>query len=225
MIARLSGFEQLAAAYVAGRAATSFNPDQVKAARPGARLATALAAWEVQAHRTLAANPDPADLVRVARMQALITSSTSVLIEAAARKGHIDGDLLERLMPALEADHVAWSRLAKRWGELTSPASRTDPALVAAASEARAAIAATAANQNGWTTPCHRRHQPGCRRGRSTRPQRYDAISQARSSCVSRTLSRVPSDHSLAKAGAKRAKQVNWASTPVCLKPRPRIRF
>jgi hypothetical protein len=56
-------------------------------------------------------------------------------------------------MPALEADQVAWSRLAKRWGELTSPASHTAPALVAAASEIRAAIAVTAANQNGWATP------------------------------------------------------------------------
>ena len=43
--------------------------------------------------------------------------------------------------------------MAKRWGELTSPASRTDPRLVAAASEVRAAIAATATNRNGWATP------------------------------------------------------------------------
>jgi hypothetical protein len=45
-----------------------------------------LAAWEVEAHRTLAANPNPADLVRVARVQALITSTTTTLTEAAARK-------------------------------------------------------------------------------------------------------------------------------------------
>jgi hypothetical protein len=43
--------------------------------------------------------------------------------------------------------------LAKRWGELTSPASRTDPALVTAASELRAAIATTATNQTGWAIP------------------------------------------------------------------------
>jgi hypothetical protein len=43
--------------------------------------------------------------------------------------------------------------LAKRWGELTSPSDGTDPALVAAASEVRAAIAASATNQNGWATP------------------------------------------------------------------------
>ena len=150
MIARFSGFEQFSAAYVA---ATSANPDQAKAAAPGARLAAALAGWEVQAHRTLAAKPDPADLVRVARVQALITSTAGIMTEAAAKKGYIDSDVLQRLVPALEADQIAWSRLAKRWGELTSPASRTDPALVARASELRAAIATTATNQTGWATP------------------------------------------------------------------------
>ncbi len=152
MIARFDGFEQLAGAYLFGLPATSANPDQVRQAAP-TRLETALAAWEVQAHRTLANNPDPADLVRVARVQALITSTTSVLTEAAARKGQIDGHVLQRLAPALEANQVAWSRAAKRWGELTNPASRTDIGLVAAASEVRAAIAAAATNPTGWATP------------------------------------------------------------------------
>ena len=56
-------------------------------------------------------------------------------------------------MPALEANQVAWSRAAKRWGELTNPTSRTDPALVGAAREVRAAIAAAATNPTGWATP------------------------------------------------------------------------
>jgi hypothetical protein len=152
MIARFDGFEHLAAAaYLAEETPSSTNPEQ--AATPTRRLETALAAWEVQAHRTLSASPDPADLVRVARVQALITSTTGILTEAAARKGHIDVDLIQRLAPSLEASQMAWSRMAKRWGELTSPASRTDPALVGAASEVRAAIAATATNQAGWATP------------------------------------------------------------------------
>ncbi len=152
MIARFDGFEQLAGAYLFGLP-RSANADQVREAAPATRLKTALAAWEVQAHRTLANNPDPADLVRVARVQALITSTTGILIEAAARKGHIDNDIVQRLAPALGANQVAWSRAAKRWGELTSPASRTDPALVGAASEVRAAIAAAATNPTGWATP------------------------------------------------------------------------
>ena len=153
MIARFDGFEQLAGAYLFGLPPTSANPDQVRQAAPATRLKTALAAWEVQAQRTLANDPDPADLVRVARVQALITSTAGVLTEAAARKGHIDNDIMQRLAPALEANQVAWSRAAKRWGELTTPASRTDPALVAAASEVRAAIAAAATNPTGWATP------------------------------------------------------------------------
>jgi hypothetical protein len=153
MIARFSGFEQLAAAYMFGQPLPSADPGQLRAASPAARLETALAAWAVQAHRTLAANPDPADLVRIARVQALITSTTSVISEAAATRGHIGDDVMQRLGPALEASQVAWSRSAKRWGELTNPASRTDPALVGAASELRSAIAATATSQGGWATP------------------------------------------------------------------------
>jgi hypothetical protein len=152
MIARFDGFEQLAGAYLFGLPPTSANPEQVREAAPATRLETALAGWEVQAHRTLANNPGPADLVRVARVQALITSTNGVLTEAAARKRHIDNDIMRRLAPALEANQVAWSRAAKRWGELTHPASRTDPALVGAASEVRAAIAAAATNSTGWAT-------------------------------------------------------------------------
>jgi hypothetical protein len=153
MIARFDGFEQLAGAYLFGLPATSVNPDQLRQAAPATRLETALAVWEVQAYRSLANHPDPAHLVRVARVQALITSTTSVLTEAAAAKGHIDNDIMQRLAPALEANQVAWSRAAKRWGELTNPASRTDPSLVGAASEVRAAIVAAATNPTGWATP------------------------------------------------------------------------
>jgi hypothetical protein len=152
IIARFDGFEQLAAAYLFGTPRTSANPGQVSVAAAATRLETALAVWEVQAHRTLANGPDSADLVRVARIQAIIAATTGILTGAAASKGHIDGELLRRLAPALEANQVAWHRTAKRWGELTSPASRTDPSLVGAASEIRAAIATIATNQTGWAT-------------------------------------------------------------------------
>jgi hypothetical protein len=152
MIARLGGFEQLAAAYMFGQPLPSRDPG-LRAAAPATRLQIALAAWEVQAHRTLAASPESADLVRVARVQALIASTTGIVTEAVATTGHIDRDLLQRLAPTLEANQVAWSRLAKCWSELASPTSRTDPGLVAAAGEVRAAIPAIATNQSGWATP------------------------------------------------------------------------
>jgi hypothetical protein len=58
MIARFDGFEQLAGAYLFGLPATSAKPDQVCQAAPATRLETALATWEVQAHRTLANHPE-----------------------------------------------------------------------------------------------------------------------------------------------------------------------
>ena len=82
MIARFDGFEQLTAAYLAGQPPTAANPAEVSASAPAKRLETALGAWQVQVHRTLAGNPDPADLVRVARVQALICSTTGILTES-----------------------------------------------------------------------------------------------------------------------------------------------
>jgi len=64
MLARFSGFEQLTADYVVGRAAASANPDQVKAAAPGTRLAAALAAWEFR--RTAPWPPTRTRLIRFA---------------------------------------------------------------------------------------------------------------------------------------------------------------
>jgi hypothetical protein len=76
-----------------------------------------------------------------------------VVSEAAARRGEIDAAVVDRLTPALENAQLAWSRSARRWAELTTPASRTDPALVEAAGQLRAAIAAAVGNQTGWATP------------------------------------------------------------------------
>ena len=56
MIARVSGFEQLAAHTCSG-SHRSADPGLWRAGGTATRLETALAAWEVQAHRTLAANP------------------------------------------------------------------------------------------------------------------------------------------------------------------------
>jgi hypothetical protein len=143
MIARLGGFEQLAAAYMFGQRLPSESPGQLRAAAPATRLQTALAVWEVQAHRTLAANPDSADLVRVARVQALITSATSIITEAAATTGNIERDLIQRLAPTLEANQVAWSRLAQTLGRTHRPSQSHRPALVAAAGEVHEAAART----------------------------------------------------------------------------------
>jgi hypothetical protein len=153
MIARFDSIEQLAAGSMAARRINAADQPATGRQRPAMRLEAALAAWEIQTHRTLANQPDPADLVRVARVQALIVTTTVVVSEAAARRGEIDAGVSDRPIPALENAQLAWSRSARRWAELTTPASRTDPALVEAASQLRPAIGATVANQTGWATP------------------------------------------------------------------------
>ena len=153
MIARFDAVEQLAAGFLAVQRFDAADQPATGRGRPAMRLEAALAAWELQAHRTLANQPGAADLVRVARVQALLTTTTVVVSEAAAGRGEIDAGVIDRVTPALESVQLAWSRSARRWAELTTPASRTDPALVEAASQLRAAIRAAAANQTSWATP------------------------------------------------------------------------
>ena len=154
MRARFDVIEQLATGHVAPHQEHARQPLPADPGRPATtRLEAALAVWDVQAHRTLARQPDPADLVRVARVQALIATTAGIIIQAAVRRGELDPRLLERLTPALEAAQLGWARTARRWGELTNPASRTDPALTDAAAELRAVIAAATANRTGWAAP------------------------------------------------------------------------
>jgi len=153
MINRLDVFEQLAAGYVAAHPVTLASFGTVAAAPRATRLQSALAGWDVQLHRTLAANPDSLDMVRIARVQAVIATVAGIVTEAAATKGTLDRGLAEQLAPGLEDMQLAWTRAAKRWAELNGPACRTDPALTRAAGEVRAALAATASTQMGWATP------------------------------------------------------------------------
>jgi hypothetical protein len=154
MASRFEVFEQLAAGYVAAYPVTPSVLGEVRPTPRPSRLQSTLTVWEIQAHRTLATDPDAADLVRIGRVQALIAGAAAVVTEAAGQKSEIDPEMVDRVTATLDASQVAWSRLAKRWGELTSPDSRRpDPALTRAAGEVRAAVAATASTPTGWATP------------------------------------------------------------------------
>jgi hypothetical protein len=76
-----------------------------------------------------------------------------VVTEAAAEKTEIDPEMVQRVTVTLDAAQVAWSRFARRWGELSNPDSRSDPVLAGAAKEVRAAIRATFCSATGWATP------------------------------------------------------------------------
>jgi hypothetical protein len=123
MIVRFDAIEQLATGSLAARRINPADEPATGPGRPATPLGAALAAWGVQAHRTLANQPDPADLIRVSRVQALI-ATTTVVVSAAARRDEIDAGVIRRLTPALENAQLARSRSARRWAEFTTPASR-----------------------------------------------------------------------------------------------------
>jgi hypothetical protein len=150
---RLDVFEQRAGTYVAAHPVTLAALGEVAVPALATRLDVAPARWDIQAHRTMAAGPSPADLGRVARVQALIATATAVVTEAAAQQGKAEPGAVQQLTPALDGTQVAWTKAANRWSELTAPGSRPDPVLGQAASEVRSAIAATAHTHTGWAGP------------------------------------------------------------------------
>jgi len=140
-INRLAAFEQLAGAYVGNQFARAAQGEHVHGPHGTERLQQALIGWDIQAHRTLAATPTPANLLLASRTQAGIATAAAAILHAGARTGHVDPHAYEhRLEPTLDATQQAWTQVATRWAEMTSPASRTDLDLVHAAGEVRAAV-------------------------------------------------------------------------------------
>lgn len=102
------------------------------------RLGRALAGWDIQAHRSILADPSAAHLLLVTRTQALIAGAGLVLVEAAGRSGIVEPS--DRLISALAEVGRTWSNLASRWNDLVMPDARIDPPLIRAAAEVRAAF-------------------------------------------------------------------------------------
>ncbi|HKH54596.1 MAG TPA: hypothetical protein VKA58_04000, partial [Propionibacteriaceae bacterium] len=106
---RFGVFEQLVGGYVAAHPVTPAVLGEIRPIQSTSRLQSVLAGWDIQAHRTLVANPDAADLVRVSRTQALIASATAVVSEAAASQGIVDRQVVQRVIPFLDATQLAWT--------------------------------------------------------------------------------------------------------------------
>ena len=96
---------------------------------------------DIQAHRSLAEGPNAANVVCVARVQALTTTAACLIVEAAATDGQIDQATATRFTRLEDASQIAWTKTATRWSELLTTANRPDPALIGAASQLRTAIA------------------------------------------------------------------------------------
>lgn len=91
----------------------------------------------IQAHRTLASDAWPTNMILITRTQGLIAGAAMVLVDAAQIAGHLEPN--DRLSPAIAESGRAWSNLASRWGDLTAPNARLDPDLMRTAAEVRAA--------------------------------------------------------------------------------------
>jgi hypothetical protein len=153
-ISRLAAFEQLAGAYVGDRFARAAQGEHVRDPYGTERLQEALIGWDIQAHRTLATTPTAANLMLVSRTQAGIVTAAGAILDAGARTGHVDTRAYQdRLAPTLDATQQAWTHLASRWTEMTAPADRTDPDLVGAAGELRAAVREVAHDKTTWAPP------------------------------------------------------------------------
>ena len=139
--ARLDAVERLTGAYVARTYPAALAGEHREAPR-GSRLVTALAEWDVHAHRALAANPSAGHLRLVARTQELVLGHTALLLSCAADTGAIDRfQHATRLEHPLDAARAAWATTARSWAQLAAHAARPDaPLLTEAAAEVRAAL-------------------------------------------------------------------------------------
>jgi hypothetical protein len=153
-INRLAAFELLAGAYVGNRFAGAARGEQVRGPYGTERLQQALIGWDIQVHRTLAATPSAANLLLASRTQAGVATAAGAILCAGARTGHVDAHAYEhRLAPTIDATQEAWTHVARRCAEMTSPASRTDLDLVHAAGELRAAVREVAHDKTTWAGP------------------------------------------------------------------------
>ena len=151
VVNRLNVCEQLAGRYLHDHSSQS---RRMAPSRPSSwsALRTALDRWDAQAHRTLLTQPDMPDLVRIARVQALIGATTSVIATSVSSRTPA-AELADRLAQHATRAETAWTALAQQASRLVGPDGTTDPALIRAAAETRAAIKATAWTSTGWAEP------------------------------------------------------------------------
>ena len=104
------------------------------------RLSTVLARRDAQVHRTLGGSVELPDLVRVARVNAMVAVDTGALTGRALERGAVDAPAAGRLMSATGTVEAVWTQVAELAGDFVALDARTDPLLVRAAAETRAAV-------------------------------------------------------------------------------------
>lgn len=158
-VQRIGVCERTAGAYLGHRFPEQLAGEAGDATDPN-RLRRALATWDIQAHRTLAAHPTPANLVLASVTQARIADASAVLLQAAGTGRAVPSP--DTLGPAVDATAQAWAELGNRWRDLALPQDRLDPALARAAGEVRAAYSELITYQGtGPATPATIAARPG----------------------------------------------------------------
>lgn len=141
-VGRFATAESIAGRYLAGGLVAGVAGEARRPTDDHSRIPRALASWDIQAHRTLAARSAAADNVIVSRTQALIAGVGLLLVDAdthnraATAAARPPGD---RLTSSIDAVGRAWNNLASRWDDLPAPTDRPDPKLLRASAELRAA--------------------------------------------------------------------------------------
>ena len=149
---RLDSAERLAGTYLHGRwpaALTGEHRDHPEQAR----VAAALARWDLQAHRTLAGPPTTPNLEWIARIQQGFVITTAVVGAAAAHQGQLDPSDVARTRPALTDLEHAWAALAGDLAQLHGRHRVIDPALLLAGREVQAALREITHQHAGYATP------------------------------------------------------------------------
>ncbi len=137
---RMSACENTARSYLTRRFhrfAQALAGEAIRPVDDPGRLAQALANWDIQSHRALARDIEPANVLLITRTQGLIAGASMVLVDAAATAGILEPS--DRLVPAIAEAGRSWGNLASRWGDLAPSGARLEDPLARAAAEVRAA--------------------------------------------------------------------------------------
>lgn len=153
LLVRLGAAEQLAASYLEGRWPASLK-GQHRDPIESARLEQALARWDVQARRTLAASTTAANVLLTVKVERDLTMTGARITAAAAKAGAVDTDQHQhRLQPALGSLDEAWAQLGGDLEQITGRVRRIDPDLIRAGAELRASLREITVDFAGHASP------------------------------------------------------------------------
>ena len=153
LLVRVGTAEQLAASYLQGRWPAGLTGQHRDPVEPD-RLEEAVARWDVQARRTLAASPTAADVLFTVKVERDLALTGGRIVAAAAQVGAVDADQhAQRLQPALGSLDEAWARLGGDLEQIAGRARRVDPELLHCGAELRASLREITADLGGHAEP------------------------------------------------------------------------